>query len=305
MTRVVRQRRFTDERSEIVWAAIETLDVGLQYALLRELATDFAAEISGNRSMKQRVRRAVLALHDAADVLGHSPSVGEYRQLRVALPELDLPPDPSIRSWLGGGWNDCLRRSLLPAVADGDFASKEVGLTYRLKDEEIFAALRECNEEFGHPPTASEYMQWARRPDVIARPGRRFRSYRPLERLGGFREALVKAGVIQADEARFGADGRLLPTSYAYDEAEMKTALLLVADRLGKAPQAGEYQRERDAIRTELAVNEKTYAPQQPRPSSSTSAHGNTLYMPLASRLSPPMQHGLRGSDGPATPLKT
>jgi len=112
--------RFSDERLEIVWAAIQTLDPGRLHVVLRELATVYAAaHAQPGRSPLERVRAAVQALHDAASVLGRSPTVPEYRSLRAELPELELPPDGSIRRWLGGGWNACLKRALLSTVTDG------------------------------------------------------------------------------------------------------------------------------------------------------------------------------------------
>ena len=33
-------RRFEDDRLEMVWAALQTLDVGLRYVILREIATE-------------------------------------------------------------------------------------------------------------------------------------------------------------------------------------------------------------------------------------------------------------------------
>ena len=67
----------------------------------------------------------------------------------------------------------------------------------------------------------------------MARPGRRPRGYRPFERLGGFRAALVKAGVIEPDEARYASNGRVIPASYAYEEHEMRDALGRPSTRAG------------------------------------------------------------------------
>ena len=222
------KRRFARLESEIVWRAIEVLDVGCQFEILRELATNFAASGRVNHGSARNARAAVVALREAADVLGHSPSVKEYRSLRRELPELELPADGNVRRWLGGGWNDCLQRALLDAVTDGDFASRPIGLTYRFSDEEVFAAVRECWTDLGHVPTANEYGQWARRPEIIDRPGRRPRGYRNFKRLGGFRKVLFKAGVISEDESRLAADGRALPVRFSYtQEAVSYTHLTL------------------------------------------------------------------------------
>src|SRR5829696_3994986 len=236
-----RTKRFDDPCSEVVWRAILTLDVGPQYELLRELATLFAADGSIIHATRSNPRAAVRALHQAAEILGHPPSIKEYRSLRIERPELRLPSDANVRRWLGGGWNDCLRRALLEAVSDGDFASRAAGLTFRYRDEEVFAALRECRDDLGHAPTLSEYCQWSRRPDVLARPGRRPRSLNVFQRCGGFRAALAKAGVIGEREARFAADGRPLPIRYSYTREDMIGALRGVARLLGRSPRPTDY----------------------------------------------------------------
>lgn len=243
-----RRRRFEDPRSECVYAAIDTLDAGLQRELLRDLATIHALSLENPRTPADKVRAAVNALRDAAEILGHSPSVKEYRTLCKELSELRLPPESSVRRWLGGGWNDCLRRALLDVVADGDFASRPIGFSDRFDDAEVLAALCECAAELGHAPTVTEYFGWARRPDVRDRPGRRPSSFKPFERFGNFRRALIAAGVIGENEARYSANGRILPLRFRYSDSEISSALLMVARRLGRSPRPEEYRHERQRI---------------------------------------------------------
>lgn len=161
-----RRRRFTDQCSEIVWAAIRTLDESLQHQLRRKWDTELATSVENPTTAGDRVLAAVHALKVVADVLDHSPSVKDYRAVRNALPELSLPPDGTVRRWLAADWNTCLRRWFLDAVDDGDFASHPIGFSDRFEDEEVLAALRACANELGHAPTITEYFQWARRPDV-------------------------------------------------------------------------------------------------------------------------------------------
>jgi len=247
-----RRRRFTDPCSEIVWAAIKTLDESLQYQLLRELSTELAIAVENPRTPSDKVLAAVHALKVVADVLDHSSSVKDYRAVREALPELNLPPDGTIRRWLGASWNGCLRRAFLEAVTDGDFASRPIGLNDRYDDEEVLQATRECTSELGHAPTITEYFQWARRPDVRERPGRRPLSFQPFMRFGGLRAALVAAGVIGENGARYAANGRVLPLRYRYRNDDITGALLMVAARLGRSPRPAEYQMERQRIHDEL-----------------------------------------------------
>jgi hypothetical protein len=189
---------------------------------------------------------------------GHSPSIAAYEEVRQTLPELRLPPNGSVRRWLGGSWNACLRRALLEAVSDGDFAARAIGLNDRFEDEETFEALRQCVNELGFAPSITAYFGWARRPDVRERQGRRPLSYKPFERFGGIRSALVAAGVLGENEARHAVNGRLLPLRYAYSEQDVCSALQLIAKRLGRSPRASEYEKERQRARAEWRASGET-----------------------------------------------
>ena len=243
--------RFRGTCSEVVWAAIEKLTPGEQYELLRELATVHALSARYPRDEADKVRAAVVALREVADMLGHSPSVKEYRSIRVRLPALRLPPDGTIRRWLVGSWSDCLRRALLDAVIDGDFAARPFGVNDRYDNEEIFAALRECAEECGHTPASTEYFRWAKRPDVRERPGRRPTSFKPFERFGGLRNALIASGVLAHNGARYALNGRVLPSRYRYSDEDILEALRAIAERLGRSPHPRHYERERLRLNNE------------------------------------------------------
>jgi hypothetical protein len=243
----------------MLWAAIQTLDAARQYEFLRELAYLYASSAENPRTIGDKIRAAVVALRQAAELLGYSPSVKEYRRLRRQLPDLKLPPDGSIRRWLGGGWNDCLTSSLLDAVSDGDFAAPRRGINERYSRKDIAQALRECAADLGRAPTLTAYLHWARRPDVSDRPGRRPRSYHPFDRIGGFRVALSAAKVIDDDAARVGSDGRVLPLRYSYSEPEMKSALRCVAERIGRSPRPTDYVRERQRISEEAFAAGKVH----------------------------------------------
>jgi hypothetical protein len=253
-----KRQRFHDSRCEIVWAAVTALDVGEQRELLALLASLFDRAAADPRTDKDKVRLGVHALREVADVLGHSPSIAAYEEVRQTLPELRLPPNGSVRRWLGGSWNACLRRALLEAVSDGDFAARAIGLNDRFEDEETFEALRQCVNELGFAPSITAYFGWARRPDVRERQGRRPLSYKPFERFGGIRSALVAAGVLGENEARHAVNGRLLPLRYAYSEQDICSALQLIAKRLGRSPRASEYEKERQRARAEWRASGET-----------------------------------------------
>jgi Homing endonuclease associated repeat len=250
-----RRRRFRDPRSEVVWAGVETLDPSAQHEFLRELATRHASSLSDPHSLTDRIRAGVVALHEVADILGHSPSVKEYRRVREALPELALPAESNIRRWLAGEWNECLARALLDTVLDTDAPSRPVGLNERFDDDEVLAALRQCTDDLGHAPSMTEYLAWAHQPDVLERPGRRPRSYKPLERFGGMRSALAAAGVIGEGEVRYAVSGRVLPLRFAYSDSEITDALVKVADRISGSPRPADYERIREELNEALRAD--------------------------------------------------
>src|SRR4249919_3347885 len=108
-----KRQRFHDSRCEMVLAAAMVLDAGEQLELLAAMASLFDRSAADPRGDGDRVRLAAHALRDVADVLGRSPSIALYEEVRQTLPELRLPPNGTIRRWLGGSWNDCLRRTFL------------------------------------------------------------------------------------------------------------------------------------------------------------------------------------------------
>ena len=95
-----RQQRFDDPLLDICWAAVATLDEGRKYTLLQEVATDMALDASRRRAQKDKVAAAIVSLRVAADLLGHPPTLSEYRALRAANAELKLVSDGRC----GVGW---------------------------------------------------------------------------------------------------------------------------------------------------------------------------------------------------------
>src|SRR4051794_35794612 len=81
----------------------------------------------------RRVRRVAAALHEARRMLGHSPSVREYRALRREHPDYGWPDSRSVTRALGvGSWNDALVRMRLEPVLQGDVIEAAVGPTYSI-----------------------------------------------------------------------------------------------------------------------------------------------------------------------------
>ena len=242
---------FADPGARAVWAAIQALDPADQHDVLTELQALLAvAHIEGSVE-KTKLTRAVAALREAAQILGHSPSISEYEGIRKAKPELGWPPDGSLRRWFGRvSWNECLKRAHLDAHPDGDIVVRSLGP--KLSPDEITEALKVCSEEIcaDRPPAFNEYLAWARRQDVKVRPGRRPLSQGPFERVfGSYRNAVAASGLIAEHEAvQDPVTGRVRSASYFISDEEIKSAILEVEETIGHTPRSTEYVRERDAV---------------------------------------------------------
>jgi hypothetical protein len=199
-----------------------------------------------------RHARAITSLRDASRELGGSPSIKQYRRLRLDRPGLDLIPDGHIRRWLGNvGWNKCLERAHLDAVSDGDFATRGLGGVF--SDDELETAARECFEELGGVvPSWTQYYMWAARPDVQARLGRRPKSPNPFQRRGGLPAVLHQMGLVSLAPVTVRADGVVRPAKYSYTREDIRAAICEVAAAFGgTAPRQIEYRRERERIQQE------------------------------------------------------
>lgn len=250
-----RMRLFADPAAEVVWAGLMTLDVALQHQVLRELASRVAIALASNpKTPDEKIEAAVAALHEAFELRGRSPSVRDYTELRASRPELDLPPESSIRAWLGAGWADCLRRSLLPTPSDGDFAYPAI--EHRFTLEEIVELVLACAADLQRYPSHDLFRAWARRPDVAARYPRRPFSDVPYRRYGGWTGVLTEACKVAAER---GLETPLLKTTprvYAYARSEMVAALVETTSRLrervgDRSPRQSEYEGERTRIQEE------------------------------------------------------
>jgi hypothetical protein len=169
-------------------------------------------------------------------------------------PEQQWPPAATIRRWLGGGWNDCLKRAYLDPVPDGDLVVAAIGP--RFSDEEMKKALRDCAHDLGKIPTRSVYVAWAKRPDVIRRPGRRPQSHMVFNRLGGFPDALAAAGLDDdrtLDELGLPRDviGRKRLAAYRVTDEAIADAVREIAARCARVPRTTDYVRERELVHRE------------------------------------------------------
>lgn len=267
--------RFNDPTADIVWAAIQTLDEAAKHEVLAHLRTHLAIPDARGTEEQARVAKAVLALREAAEILSargdkSGLSTHKYEVLRCELErKADWPPESSIRRFVGGTWNDALRRAQLDPVADGDARRTQLG--GRLTRQECVTALKQCSEETKNPlPSFSDYINWCRRPDVRRRPGRRPHSQNPFYRLfDGWADALVAAGL--AEEGEITGPVLRIPdyslrsrAGYRWTDEQLAEGLRTIAARLGHPPTTGEYPRERERL---IAEREEAGEPLRAFPS--------------------------------------
>jgi hypothetical protein len=293
-----RGERFTDPSARAVWAAILSLPAGPQHLILDELRT-LLGRVDRADSHQARVRHAIGALRECAEILDRSPSIADYRLLRAQQPQLKLPADGSLRGWLGGTWNDCLRQAQLAEVPDGDVVVAQNGAEFTR--DEVVAALCECAKELGDIPTYHRYTAWARKKSSTD-PQRRPASQAPFTRLygeRGFRGGLADANLINESPNGHTRQSRVRVGSYFVTTETCAAALKLVAKRLGRSPRVAEYMAERERI-----LNEPVKGKLRPLPAaSSIQARFDDWDQALTSAgLEPLGGRATRSDDRPRTP---
>jgi len=258
------RERFADPTAKAMWAALMTLEEGVQHQFLRELRGRLAMPEVREGAQATRIARSVSALWEAAELLAvereesaaadeavadekASVSEREFARLRGEHPEFGWPAESCVRKWLGGGsWNDALRRARLDAVEDGDGFAVVKGSAFDW--DEVAEAVRTCRDALCGPnyDRAKDfglhaYLAWAGRPDILHLPGRRPRSQGPFDRFGGF--AAVKAAALaNAGPPRAVRGETSMPQSgYGYTDDQLATFINEVARRLGRTPRAAEY----------------------------------------------------------------
>jgi len=94
-------RRFESRETEMVWAAVEQLDIAAQHDLFETLTQELFVEPHLKaKAPSAREARAVLALREAAKLLGHSPSIKEFAEIGEVHPEYGWPHPSRVRAWL-------------------------------------------------------------------------------------------------------------------------------------------------------------------------------------------------------------
>ena len=243
-----RTKRFNDPEAEVVWPAILMLPEAAKHELARRLGEHLAIAEDRTTPQGERVARAVTALREALTRHhaggGTGPlSVEAFRALRACHPDHGWPPDASIRRWLGGSWNDALRRARLETVPGGDVLTIRPGGMFTA--DEVVAAATACADELGVIPSLGIYIAWARRPDVLSRPGRRPMSQAAFDRLwpgGGWSGCLRAAGLIgDGPDGLPAVDGLARPSAYRFTPAQVEAALQACAKDVGGSPRSTQY----------------------------------------------------------------
>jgi MoxR-like ATPase len=178
---VPRGELFADPSARLVWAAICTLEEAAQHEVLRALRERLALANDRDTPQAVRVARAVADLREASELLepDEQLSVEVFKRVPKTTPDWRWPPESSIRRWLGGSWNDALRRAGLDAVPHGDALTYHLGSA--ISRHEAITAVKQCADERGYVPSLSQYVFWAKQPAVRRRAGRRPASQASLD----------------------------------------------------------------------------------------------------------------------------
>jgi len=278
-------RRFESLETEIVWAAVERLDIADQHDLLEALTQELYVEPHLRaKAPSARESRAVLALREAANLLGHSPSIKEFADIADVHPEYGWPHPSRVRAWLGSNsWNTALERAGLQPCATDAIVRERIGA--RFSEDTLKRALQLAAAALEAVPTFEDYVAWVRRPDVIAAHGLLPRAHRTFtQTFGSWMGACTAAGLRDSDVlvtrsgvVRYGG---------TYSRQQAIESLRLIAAELGRTPGVEEYK----AIRSRLLRDPVGGSPTS-IPSADTIKHhfqGNWATACLAAGLADP-----------------
>jgi hypothetical protein len=254
-------RRFASLETEVVWAAVERLDIADQHSLLEALTQQLFVEphLSTN-GPTSREARAVLALREAVGLLGHSPSIKEFADLREQHPECSWPHPSRVRAWLGSNsWNAALERAGLKACATDAIIRERVGA--RFSEETLIRALQLSARELQVVPTFEQYISWARRPDAVAEHGLLPRSLVTFTRVfGSWHEACVAAG-LRGSDVLTTREGVVRYAGHQYTRNEVLDGLRCAATELGCTPTVTEYKAVRERLQRNLTDRKQKSIP--------------------------------------------
>ena len=195
-----------------------------------------------------------VAAASSVEELLHVPSVTEYLAWSNR-PDVQSRPGrrPRTESLFQryGGYEAALQRAGL--ISDGDIVGTRTGpcpARYAYSDQQLTDALRFVAQRIGHSPRYGEY-RWERgrirrqREDLLVPCVEVLRS-----RFGSWNNAVAAAGLDPPPPFR-PAPGQPFAGSLAYSNEDIRSALTLVAESLGRSPRYVDYRCERARLRNE------------------------------------------------------
>lgn len=159
--------------------------------------------------------RMLSSLQRVCELVGHSPTVSDYREAvqQEMRGELDLSLEPLSRviphfgSWRMAREALDLTETTTPRRIAARFANRRVGRVHRYSDATLRQTLRQAADDLGHVPQTNEYARWREQTIETARaagqrtfqlPGvaplrARYGGWEDVLRAGGFTEAEIAA----------------------------------------------------------------------------------------------------------------
>jgi len=253
-------RRFESRETEIVWAAIERLDIADQHDLLEALTQELFVEPHlKTNTPSARESRAVLALREATTILGHSPSIKEFSDISDVHPEYRWPHPSRVRAWLGSNsWNTALERAgLQPCVTDA-IVRERIGA--RFSEDTLIKAIQLAAAALETVPKWEEYLHWVRRPDVVEEHGLLPRAHLTFARtFGSWPKAIAAAGLRHSDV--LVTRGGVVRYAGQYTREQAIEAVRAVAATLGRTPAVEEYKAVRERLQKDAVEGKEKALP--------------------------------------------
>jgi hypothetical protein len=184
----------------IVFAALAPDEQDDAFQRLRQVLT---ARDAAEESVMGRCIRSLLRV---TEVIGHVPSVGDYREASKALREVgeDVESFANLYKNFGGSWPRAMEALELSETTTaeriaGRFASRKVGKVWRYSPERLREVLLAAAAHWGRPPSVAEFEFWRERELELLRaagdPDTHLPSSSPYRRRwGGWEAALLALG---------------------------------------------------------------------------------------------------------------
>lgn len=151
---------------DLLMAAFAALDPEEQSEAVERLQERTLAKAASDERESERFLRSLVRVRE---VLGHAPTVDEYKAVRARLVAAGEDVESFSRVYRRyGSWRrvhealDLSQRTTARRI-EARFASRKLGKVWRYSDETLRTALLEAAAEVGHPPTTAEFDWWRER----------------------------------------------------------------------------------------------------------------------------------------------